>query len=36
MNILVTGSEGLIGRELVKKLLNFNHKIICLDLKKFM
>ena len=34
MNILVTGSEGLIGRELVKKLLNFNHKIICLDLKK--
>ena len=34
MNILITGSEGLIGRELVKKLLNYNHKIICLDLKK--
>lgn len=34
MNILVTGSEGLIGRELVKKLLNYNHKVICLDLKK--
>lgn len=34
MNILVTGSEGLIGRALVKKLLSYNHKVICLDLKK--
>jgi len=34
MNILITGSEGLIGKELVTRLLNSNHKLICIDLKK--
>lgn len=34
MNILITGSEGLIGTELIKKLTVYGHKIICLDLKK--
>jgi UDP-glucose 4-epimerase len=34
MNILITGSEGLIGKELVTRLLNSNHKLICVDLKK--
>ena len=34
MNILITGSEGLIGSKLVKELLKYKHKIICLDLKK--
>jgi len=34
MHILVTGSEGLIGRELVSRLSRSNYKITCLDLKK--
>ena len=34
MKILITGSEGLIGQNLVTRLLRENNKIICLDLQK--
>jgi len=33
MNILVTGSSGFIGQNLVKKLLTLNHNVITIDLK---
>ncbi len=32
-NIIVLGSEGLIGREIIKSCVETNAKIICLDLK---
>ena len=31
MNILVTGSSGFIGFHLTKRLLEENHKVICID-----
>ena len=31
MNILVTGSAGFIGFHLTRKLLEINHKVICVD-----
>jgi len=33
MNILVTGGEGFIGKNLVNKLKQLNHKVISLDIK---
>ena len=33
MNILITGSNGLIGKSLIRELVKYENKIICLDSK---
>ena len=33
-NILVTGSSGFLGQEIVKKLLELKYKVTALDKKK--